>query len=208
MSAFTTLLALYAHTFKIGLFSVGGGFATIPFFQALQAGTEWFSEHTLANMIALAQCLPGAFGNNLAAFCGYTTGDLLEAGLAGNVAGAAVGLAGLLTPCVAIICVVSRLMERFKNSQLYQDLLSGLRPAALALIIGASLSVCRLALLNSDELAAMLAGEHFVFTNLIELGPCVLLVAVLVASNVGRFKKLHPMVWIFACAIVGICLGF
>ena len=59
-------LSLFFEFFKVGLFSVGGGLATIPFLQEMGARTGWFTAAELTNMIAVSESTPGPMGVNMA----------------------------------------------------------------------------------------------------------------------------------------------
>ena len=60
------LLALFIEYFKIGLFAIGGGMATIPFLTKLADKTHWFTQMDLLNMIAVSESTPGPIGVNTA----------------------------------------------------------------------------------------------------------------------------------------------
>ena len=89
-------LQLFYEFFKTGLFSVGGGMATVPFLQNMVSKTGWFTFGELADMIAVAESTPGPLGVNMATYVGYTVG-LQYHGVAGGILGA-VWLAGILHP--------------------------------------------------------------------------------------------------------------
>ena len=96
------LLELYWSFLLVGLFSMGGGMATVPFLFDLSARTGWFSAADLANMIAVSEATPGPIGVNMATYVGYAT-----AGVPGGI----VAVLGLVTPAVVIILLVSRLLS-------------------------------------------------------------------------------------------------
>ncbi|MCD8199858.1 MAG: chromate transporter [Coriobacteriaceae bacterium] len=194
-----TLVLIFLQHCKIGLFSVGGGYATVPFFEDLGSSMGWYDTGQLADMMAIAQSLPGAFGVNLASYVGY----VLEGPL-----GSLIAVIGLITPCTIIIILIAKLLDRFRTSKRYQDLMYGLRPAAVALLVAAGLTVCRLVLVDDESWAALWSGGGFVITDLINFGPLVLLVIVIVLSNIGRLKNIHPIVWIAVCAAVGVIFSF
>ena len=62
-----TLLVLYAEFFKIGIFSIGGGLATLPFLFELAGKYRWFGTQNVSNFLAIAQSVPGVVGVNMAA---------------------------------------------------------------------------------------------------------------------------------------------
>ena len=73
-------LRLFAEFFCTGLFSVGGGLATIPFLQDIGQRTGWFTSHELANMIAISESTPGPMCINMSTYVGFTS-----AGIPGSV---------------------------------------------------------------------------------------------------------------------------
>ena len=88
------LIQLFLEFFKIGLFAVGGGLATIPFLHQLAEKYTWFTVETLVDMIAISESTPGAMGVNMATYTGFTT-----AGIPGSL----VATLGLVLPSIVII---------------------------------------------------------------------------------------------------------
>ena len=84
-------LRLFWEFFKTGLFSVGGGMATLPFLYRMSEKTGWFSAEQLADMIAVSESTPGPIGVNMATFAGFNT-----AGFAGGLV-ATLGPTSMLT---------------------------------------------------------------------------------------------------------------
>ena len=89
-------LRLFWEFFKVGLFSVGGGLATLPFLYSLGAKTGWFSTADVANMLAVSESTPGPIGVNMATYVGFDCGGVL---------GGVVATLGLVTPSVIVIAV-------------------------------------------------------------------------------------------------------
>ena len=94
----TLLLHLFFEFFKVGLFAVGGGLATLPFLYALSAKTGWFTPADIADMIAVSESTPGAIGLNMATFAGYLTG---------GVPGAVIATVGLTVPSIIVILLIA-----------------------------------------------------------------------------------------------------
>ena len=93
-----TFLYLFLEFFKIGLFAVGGGPATIPFLQDLaRSDYGWFNEDQLGVMVAVAESTPGPIGVNMATYAGFNAGGIL---------GGIIATIGLVSPSVIIIIVV------------------------------------------------------------------------------------------------------
>ena len=64
-------LTLFIEFFKIGLFSIGGGMATVPFLMDLAQKYPWFTASELADMIAISESTPGPIGINMATYAGF-----------------------------------------------------------------------------------------------------------------------------------------
>lgn len=144
-------LLLFAEFFKIGLFAIGGGLVTVPFLFDLSDKYGWFSTAELADMIAVSESTPGPIGVNMASFAGFN---------AAGVSGAVAATIGLVFPSVVIMILVAKMVDKYSCNIRVQNILSGIRPAVLALILFAGLQVGRIALTGSIEVltgAALLA---------------------------------------------------
>ena len=183
-------LRLFWEFFKVGLFSVGGGLATLPFLYSLGAKTGWFSTADVANMLAVSESTPGPIGVNMATYVGFTTG---------GVGGAVVATVGLVTPSVIVILIVAAFLKAFRDSRWVNAAFYGLRPASTALVAAAGISVVPIALLHTE--AAGLGRLNL---------PAIALAAVLlVCTNwVPVVKKWHPIVFIGISALIGVVLKF
>ncbi len=132
-----TLLVLYLEFFRIGLFAVGGGLATIPFLQELTTKYDWFTSADLSNMIAISESTPGPVGVNMATYVGYTTGGVL---------GSLLAVVGLVTPSIIVIVLVAHFFVRFKEEQVVRHAFWGIRPVVAGLIGAAGFEVAQVAL--------------------------------------------------------------
>lgn len=130
---------LFYEFFKIGLFAIGGGAATIPFLFDLSKKYNWFSFEELTNIIAVAESTPGPIGVNMATFAGFQTAGIF---------GALVATIGLVTPSVIIIIMVAKLLKCYSQNNAVKTTLSSIRPAVLALIILALTSIAKISLVN------------------------------------------------------------
>ena len=132
-------LILFYEFFKIGLFAIGGGLVTVPFLFDLAEVYPWFDAKDLADMIAISESTPGPLGVNMATYAGFK---------AAGVGGAIVATLGLVTPSVIIIMLVSKLLKKFRNNIWVDSVLSGIRPAVIALILFAGLEVAKLTIVD------------------------------------------------------------
>jgi len=184
-------LQLFWEFFQTGLFAVGGGMATIPFLYNISDKTGWFTHQDLANMIAVGESTPGPIGVNMATYVGYVTG--MKLGSIGNaILGAVTATLGLVLPSLIVILIVAATLKRFKDSPLVKRVFYGLRPASTGLIAAAGISVAVSNLFNVAGAAVNYKGW--------------ILAAVLwlLTNKVKKTKKLHPIVFIGASALVGI----
>ena len=190
-----TLLRLFWEFFKTGLFSVGGGLATLPFIYDISDKTGWFTHGQIADMIAVAESTPGPIGINMATYVGFTTA---------GVAGALCATLGIITPPITIILIIAKFLQRFRESTLVDQAFYGLRPASAALIAAAGVSVVKIALLDLGAFAA----SHAV-ADLFAWKAIVLAVVVWVLTNVVKpTKKLHPLFFIALSAAAGVVFRF
>lgn len=180
---------------KIGLFGFGGGLAII---QLIYDSIQQFAKITpdlFAEIVAIAQVTPGPVAINTATFVGFMSAGVL---------GAAVATTGVAVPSFVIISMVSRVMEKFKNSRIIKGALSGIRPAAVGLIASAFLTVSKPVVFNDahlgsnfHELTAMLPQSVDVVSIALAAVTMVLLI----------FSKKDPIKILVVMAIVGAVLG-
>ena len=186
------LLNLMLEFAKTGLFSVGGGLATLPFLYEMSANhPAWFSSADVADMIAISESTPGAIGINMSTYAGFKT-----AGVPGGI----LATLGLALPSVIIILIVAKFLQKFRRNRLVEGAFYGLRPASIAMITVAGLNVARVALINLDAFNATGAlGDLFLWKAII-LG-VVLFIAI-------KKLKWHPVIFIAISALVGIVFRF
>lgn len=185
-------LRLFFEFFYTGLFSVGGGLATIPFLQNMGERTGWFDATDVANMIAVSESTPGPLGVNMASYVGFDVGGVL---------GCVIATLGLIAPSVIVILLVARFLQRFRSSRLVDGVFYGLRPASAGLIAAAGLAVAQKSLVFMDQL---IPDWNILLTRFIHWEAVVLFVVVFVLIRFTRLKKLHPIVFIAASAVLGV----
>lgn len=185
------LLRLAFEFFKTGLFAVGGGLATLPFLYAMGNATGWFNAQDVANMIAISESTPGPMGVNMATYVGFTSFGL---------PGAVLGPLALVFPSLVIIILISKILNKFKESKLVQDVFYGLRPASTGLIIAAGLGVAKIALLRLDQ--------YEITKNITDLLNYKSIVLALVIYLVMKKKDFHPILMVVASAVIGIIFKF
>lgn len=180
-------LLLFWEFFKTGLFSIGGGLATIPFLMDMSEKYGWFTSEELSNMIAVSESTPGPIGINMSTYTGFTSL---------GIGGALVATLGLVLPSLIIIMIIAVFLQKFKENALVKDTFYCIRPAVVGLL--------------GVSLWSMAAPIFFCFTgktffDFVDV-KSVILFAVLL-FGIMKFNK-HPILYIGIGAVVGIVFGF
>lgn len=171
-------LLLFLEFFKVGLFAIGGGMATVPFLLELSEKTGWFTSMDLADMIAVSESTPGPIGINMATYVGCNT-----AGIFGGL----VSTLGLIAPSIIIIILVHYLLMHFFDKPYVQTVLKCLRAAVIGLIVFALWQVLSICIFKDNTV------------NYVAVVIYVLLTAAIVFN-----KKIHPIVWVLSGAVIGL----
>lgn len=188
-------LELYFRFFMVGLFSIGGGLATLPFLTSMGEATGWFDAMDISNMVAISESTPGPIGINMATYIGYQIGSQLGAPF--GILGSIIASLGEVTPCVIIIMIVSRMLMKFRDSKYVEYTFYGLRAASVGLIAAAWLGVAKIAFFNSDVMAE--SGNFLMSVDYKSI-----ILSGVIFFLVTKFKKLHPIALIAISAVVGI----
>lgn len=182
------LLDLFFSFFKIGLFAVGGGPATIPYLMDLTEAKDWYTMKELTNMIAISESTPGPLGINMATYAGFTT-----AGVAGGI----IATLGLVTPSVIVIIIIARFLNNFSENRYVKAAFFGIRPAVTALIAMAVYNLCKVSLFVETDAGFVPAVKTMI-----------LAIVVFFAMQNKKLKKLHPACWLLAAAVIGVAFRF
>ena len=193
------LLRLFYEFAKVGLFSVGGGLATVPFLQHMGEATGWFTNEQLTTMIAVSESTPGPMGVNMATYVGYSIQ---------GIPGAVVATLGLIFPSIVIIIIIAGFLQKFRSSKTVDAVFYGLRPASTALIASAGLSVAYSVLLLHQSGHEIAPGQAVPVIQLFYWPAIVLAAAVFAAMKWTPMKKLHPIIFIGISALAGVVFQF
>ena len=169
-----TYFLLIIEFFKIGLLAIGGGLVTVPFLFDLADKYDWFTKTELANMIAISESTPGPIGVNMATFAGFTSG---------GIGGGILATLSLVLPSLIIMIFVAKIMNKYSCNVRVRDILSGIRPVVLALILFAGFELGKI-----------------VFVGQVEI---IFLIVVLVMMRIWRYS---PVYYLCLSAILGILL--
>lgn len=180
---------LFYAFFKIGLFTIGGGYASLPLIETEVVDNQaWLSLQEYTDIITISQITPGPIAINSATFVGTK--------IAG-IAGAVVATLGTITPSVIIALILAKIYYKYRNVDTMQGVLMGLRPAVVALIGSAGASLLVAALFQTGGIPFL--GMEVNVTAIL------LMLAAFVAL---RKWKVDPIWIIFICGVVGVGLSF
>lgn len=120
------LLQLFLTFFKIGTFTLGGGYAMLPLIQReIVEKRQWVEEEDFFELLALAQSSPGPVAVNSSVFVGYKV-----AGFAGSIA----ATLGTTLPSFLIILIIAAWLADYRSNPHIEAFFKGVRPAVVAMI--------------------------------------------------------------------------
>ena len=180
-------LELFWSFVQVGLFCVGGGYASMPLIQAQVIDVHgWLSISEFIDIFTISQMTPGPIGINAATFVGMKVAGFL---------GAIVATLGFVTPSFILGIILAKLFFKYGNIGVIKGILNGLRPAVVVLICSAGMSFIFLALFNTEKMPINVADIDY-------LGLFVLIVAfIAVRKKVGIIKILA------GSGVLGLILG-
>lgn len=126
------LLKLFWTFFKIGLFTIGGGYAMIPLITQESVANGWATEIELMNYLAISESTPGPFAVNCATFIGFSQYGFL---------GALAATLGVIMPSFIIILIISKFLSNFTDNKYVKGALKGVKPVIISLIAGTALNL-------------------------------------------------------------------
>ena len=148
-------LKLFLEFFHIGLFSFGGGYATLPFLYHIADVQHWYTTKQLSDMIALSSVTPGPVGVNVATYAGFTTAGIM---------GAFIATFSVVLPSFIIVILVSKFLEKFKKNKYVQSVIYTLKPAGCGLLASVGVDM----FVNNINLFGMFLLAGLFFAGLME----------------------------------------
>lgn len=178
-------LNLFWSFFQIGLFSIGGGYAAMPLIQNQVVDIhQWLTMAEFADIMAIAEMTPGPIAINSATFVGIQVGGIW---------GAVVATLGCVFPSSIIVMILANIYYRFRGLDMVQGILGGLRPAVIAMIASAGISLFTMAIYKN--------GGNWSFNiDIIAVG------IFLAAFLILRIKKINPIHVMIASGVAGMIL--
>ncbi len=165
--------------FKIGAFTLGGGYAMVPLIQNEIVGRKkWIGKEDFIDMLALAQSAPGALAVNTAVFVGYKVK---------GVSGALVTAIAGLMPSVIIIWILAALFTNFQNNPYVIKAFKAIRPMVVALIAVSVYTIGKQAKINKITIwiVILIAG----LVSYMKFPPIAIIVLAAVSGNIFMVLK-------------------
>ncbi|QIK52439.1 chromate transporter [Jeotgalibaca porci] len=183
------LLELFWSFFKIGLFTIGGGYASLPLIEnEIVNAKAWITVQEYTDIITISQISPGPIAINSATFVGTKVGGFI---------GAVIATLGVVAPSVIIALILARMYYKYRSVDTMQGVLAGLRPAVVALIASAGAALLVTALFQTGGF--QIAGFE---VNVIAV------IMLIIALFALRKYKVDAMLVIFICGVSAILLSF
>lgn len=186
------ILQMFWIFFKIGLFSIGGGYAMIPLINSELVAYGLMSHAEVTDIVAISQMTPGPFAINAATFAGVNT-----LGVYGGI----VTTVAVVLPSFIISLLLAKYFFKFEDNIIVRRAMWGLRPAVTGLIAAAAVLMALPALLGVDSFAAINWSS---ILNKIDIPSAVIALGAGIA--IMKFK-VSSMLVIGIAAALGLLLG-
>ena len=156
-------LQLFLSFLQIGAFSFGGGYAAMPLIQSQVVDLHgWLTMQEFTDLITISQMTPGPIAVNSATFVGIR--------IAG-ISGALVATFGCILPSCILVTAIARLYLKYRNMSVLQGVLGSLRPAVVAMIASAGISILQTAFWGISWLMVALFAVAFLLLQTHRIGP-------------------------------------
>lgn len=156
------LLELFLSFFQIGLFSFGGGYAALPLIeQELIHAQGWITSQQFIDILTLSEMTPGPIAINAATFSGNQI-----AGVPGGI----VATVGVTLPSVIIVQLLAYFYFKYKNLTMVQGVIQGVRPAVVALIASAGVTIFMTAMFGHSDWPVALSEINWISIFIFAVG--------------------------------------
>ncbi len=183
-------LILFLEFFKIGLFTIGGGFAMIPLIEEIAVRYGWMTESEFFDLIGVCESTPGPIAINMATYIGSSQGGLL---------GSAVATLGVVLPSFIIILVIATVMKNMTKNKFFKGFMEGVKPVIVALIMSTGfLLLLKIAGMTSDNVFNPDFIQIIIF--------CIITAVFFIYKKTAK-KKMGSVFIIMLSAILGIVIS-
>ncbi len=163
---------LFTSFLKIGLFTIGGGYAMVPLIEReVVTRRGWVSGRDFLDLLTLAQSIPGPIALNSASFVGYNTR---------GYKGALAALMGIVLPSFTIILLVALFFTTIRDNVVVEAAFKAMRPVVIALILSPMISFMR----GMKWLSIVVVVATMALIFYLDLSPAVVILAAAIAAIV------------------------
>ena len=176
----TKLHELFWTFFKIGAFTIGGGYAMIPLMeQEIVDKRKWLNKEEFMDTMSLAQSMPGVFAVNMATNIGFRTRGFV---------GAFTAIMGNVLMPILLILVLAIFFRQFSDNPIVESIFKGIRPAVVALIAAPVFNMAKTAKISWSNFWIQVAATLLIW--LLGVSPVIIiLVAGLGGFIYGKIKN-------------------
>ncbi|MDR0294815.1 MAG: chromate transporter [Prevotellaceae bacterium] len=158
--------------FKVGAFTLGGGYAMIPLIEReVVDKKQWLDRTSFLDLIAVAQSVPGIFAVNMAIFVGYRLK---------GVKGSIVTALGTILPSFITILAIAIFLYGFKDNEVVMNVFKGIRPAVVALIAVPVLTTAKTAGITYKTMVIPVVTALFIW--LLNVSPVYIVIVAIIAG--------------------------
>ncbi len=183
-------LILFLEFFKIGLFTIGGGFAMIPLIEEIAVRYGWMTESEFFDLIGVCESTPGPIAINMATYIGSS-----QVGLLGSV----VATLGVVLPSFIIIIIIATVMKNMTKNRFFKGFMEGVKPVIVALIMSTGfLLLLKIAGMTSDNVFNPDFIQIIIF--------CIITAVFFIYKKTAK-KKMGSVFIIMLSAILGIVIS-
>lgn len=173
------LRELYMAFFRIGGFTIGGGYVMLPMMQKEVVDTKgWVTDEDMVNYYALGSTVPGVIAINTATMVGYKKR---------GIQGALASTAGMITPSLVIIMFIAAFLARFQEYSVVQSAFNGIRVAVFSIMVMAVVRIGKKVI--KDWLGWALAIGAFMVVALMGMSPIYVILAMIILGIVMSLRK-------------------
>ncbi len=159
--------------FRIGLFTIGGGYAMVPLIEAeVVDKRKWLGKEDFIDLLAVSQSVSGVFAVNMSIFIGYKLRKFK---------GALAMALGTIMPSFLIILAIALFFQQFKQYEAVENIFKGIRPAVVALIAAPTFNMAKSAKINRSNIWIPVVSALLIW--LLGVSP----IYIIIGAGVGGF---------------------
>lgn len=184
------LWTLFIEFFKIGLFTIGGGYAMIPLVKEAVLSYGWLAEGEFYDFLGICESTPGPIAINMATYVGSVQGGIL---------GSMCATLGVVLPSFIIILLIASILKNFTNNKYFKGFIEGVKPVVIALITATGVTLL-------IKCIGYVSLKEFNF-NPVSTICFILLTVIYFAYKKLKNKKLSTIILIVISAVLGILVS-